>query len=391
MIGQRVSPGCRRTLLRGLRLGAGTRGALAGPGSSPRERRTTTPCRGRCRCAGHVGAAWPWRRDSVGREPCCGTDTHFTAPGPALVPDLGRGKACSGCEMAGRDMRPRSPHTLFFAGIEGPDGNLMSWGSRGKGETGVGSASTENQLQPLAVALPTGAAPECVATGWESTAIAVKQGGVLVCGANERNQLGVGEEAARPVVEVPTPVPGLAGRHILSLSCGWRHMAAVDDRGAVLCWGEGRRGALGQGPGVTAVAAPAEVALDSPARQVACGWQHTIAVGRDGSLWAWGCHKHGQCGVGDRASPRRAGPVVWTPAAVRVPVFGPGGEGCGAERASRVVDVAVGWSHALALVEPAERGGGGDGGARGVLAWGRNTFGQLGACCALASRALPSS
>jgi hypothetical protein len=39
----------------------------------------------------------------------------------------------------------------------------------------------------------------------------------------------------------------------------------------------------------------------SPARTIAAGTEHSLAVKSDGTLWAWGSNKRGQLGIGSNA------------------------------------------------------------------------------------------
>lgn len=42
---------------------------------------------------------------------------------------------------------------------------------------------------------------------------------------------------ACPCRHVPTPLAALAGSRVVAVAGGWRHTAAVDDRGRLFCWG----------------------------------------------------------------------------------------------------------------------------------------------------------
>ncbi|MBF0450629.1 MAG: DUF5011 domain-containing protein [Candidatus Magnetomorum sp.] len=86
--------------------------------------------------------------------------------------------------------------------------------------------------------------------------------------------------------------------------------------------------------------------------QVASGYHHTIAIKNDWTVWSWGSNLSGQ--LGDQSKDSKNLPVQ---------VKGPGGMGW----LTDIHAVAAGSQHSLALS--------GDG---HVLAWGNNTYGQLG-------------
>ena len=77
------------------------------------------------------------------------------------------------------------------------------------------------------------------------------------------------------------------------LAAGWRHSVVVDEQGHVWTWGENRLGQLGDG---SFIASPLPVAVRGPGGEgrlaevvaVAAGTHHTLAILRDGTVWALG-------------------------------------------------------------------------------------------------------
>jgi len=69
----------------------------------------------------------------------------------------------------------------------------------------------------------------------------------------------------------------------------------------VLTWGRGVFGQLGQGTSEN-VRVPTVVAklMKTHVAQVACGWQHTLALSSNGKVFAWGYGEDGQLGHGDK-------------------------------------------------------------------------------------------
>jgi len=155
----------------------------------------------------------------------------------------------------------------------------------------------------------------------------------------------------------PGPDSQCAASENSEIVAGVIHTCALQDSGALRCWGYNDYGQLGYGhtrhlgDDETLVAVP-NVAVGGPVRDVAPGYLHTCALMRAGTVRCWGHGGFGQLGygntntIGDNENPATAGDV---------PVGG------------QVVQVAAGWYHTCALL---------DTGA--VRCWGYNGNGQLG-------------
>jgi alpha-tubulin suppressor-like RCC1 family protein len=119
--------------------------------------------------------------------------------------------------------------------------------------------------------------------------------------------------------------------------------------GHVLAWGRNDFGQLGNGTSTDA-STPVRVRLPggTGVRQVRAGCDHTVALTSTGHVLAWGINGSGQLGNGSVASRK-------TPVRVRIP------------GSTKVTAVRAGCDFSLALTS---RGG--------VLAWGDNSYGQLG-------------
>ncbi|KAM9863361.1 RCC1 domain-containing protein [Leucobacter sp. BZR 635] len=126
-------------------------------------------------------------------------------------------------------------------------------------------------------------------------------------------------------VATPTPARIAAGRG---------HSLAVNGAGTPYAWGLGHRGQLGSGQ---AKGSDVPVLTQAPAgRQfthVAAGWEHSLAVADDGTLWGWGDNDFSQTGTGLVTSK-----PVTAPAPVRA-----------ADGAVRFQSVSAGWRHSVAL------------------------------------------
>lgn len=122
----------------------------------------------------------------------------------------------------------------------------------------------------------------------------------------------------------------------------------------VLSWGCNAEGEAGHPGGPSEVPEPRvlEVLRGAGIVAIASANYHTLALSRDGNVWAWGKNGWGQCGV-DSVTATVLPTLVKFPSTDRGPVV--------------ITQVACGGYHSLALSA-----------AGPVYAWGRNTFGQLG-------------
>ena len=182
-------------------------------------------------------------------------------------------------------------------------------------------------------------------------------GGVLAWGRGDSGQLG--SPVSTTYVADPTAASGLGPTSgVVAVAAGDAYSLALKADGTVLAWGNDDYGQLGDGsptlPGVhRLVLAPVQVVGLGPGSGViaiAAGGQHSLALKRDGSVWAWGDNASGD--LGDTTVAARPVPV---------PVSGLG-------PVSGVIAIAAGGDGSLALKADGT-----------VLAWGDRTgVGSLG-------------
>ncbi len=120
-------------------------------------------------------------------------------------------------------------------------------------------------------------------------------GHVLCWGENNRGQLGNGTTDATEIPQRVLVPPGVVFQQV---SAGSEHTCAVDEDGAVWCWGRNNHGQLGDGT-TTDSLVPVQVSAPVSVRfqQVAAGGAHTCAVDTRGAVWCWGRNNHLQLGV----------------------------------------------------------------------------------------------
>jgi alpha-tubulin suppressor-like RCC1 family protein len=107
-----------------------------------------------------------------------------------------------------------------------------------------------------------------------------------------------------------TDLARLTVRH--SIALGLRHTVLLKHDGSLWAWGENTYGQLGDGT-YDHRDLPVRIGVDNDWISVAAGrdpvsGDHTVALKRDGSLWAWGANNYGQLGFPDSANvPTRIG------------------------------------------------------------------------------------
>lgn len=127
----------------------------------------------------------------------------------------------------------------------------------------------------------------------EQHACALRADGVLLCwGGNDAGQLGAGDRQPRAR---PTPV---VRQSFSAVACGGRITCALTEAGELFCWGSNREGTLGQGDdGGADSAEPVRVAPELSVRQVSVGQGHVCALEESGALYCWGRNTLGQLGA----------------------------------------------------------------------------------------------
>ena len=107
---------------------------------------------------------------------------------------------------------------------------------------------------------------------------------------------------------IPTRVPVLIG--VTAVAAGASHNLALRDDGAVWAWGVDANGQLGCPSGACGRLGcdptPGHVSDMSGVIAIAAGGKHSLALGSDGIVWAWGQDFYGQVGLPSSFSTRPA-------------------------------------------------------------------------------------
>jgi alpha-tubulin suppressor-like RCC1 family protein len=224
------------------------------------------------------------------------------------------------------------------------DGTLWAWGTNGACQLGLGDRTT--RVVPTQV----GADPDwaCVTTGVQHTVAVKRDGSLWSWGSNVDDprmgggQLGLGDLGAS---EVPMRVRGASDW--LQVAAGLVHSVALKRDGSLWAWGSGGGAQLGLGD-MTPRTEPSRVLGAGRWIAAGAGAMHSVGLTDDGALWSWGTNQSGLLGLG-----------LFDQGAMYEPVL--------VDQTRRWLGLGVGTLHTLAVAE--------DG---GLWAWGSNSHGQLG-------------
>ncbi len=99
------------------------------------------------------------------------------------------------------------------------------------------------------------------------------------------------------------------------IACGYQHTLMVRGDGTLWAWGYGNAGQLGTGT-IYYSPSPVQVGNDANWASVSAANQQSMAIKTDGTLWAWGFNNHGELGDGtnnSRSTPVQIGNAInWT-------------------------------------------------------------------------------
>jgi alpha-tubulin suppressor-like RCC1 family protein len=117
-------------------------------------------------------------------------------------------------------------------------------------------------------------------------AFALKDTELWACGDNERGQLGLGSTES---VSVFTKVQFY--QRVQQVACGWEHSVLLAEDGSVYATGHGSKGQLGFGAGQQSCQKFTKVALPKRIKQVCCGVWFTLALTEEGQIFGWGSNR----------------------------------------------------------------------------------------------------
>jgi hypothetical protein len=193
----------------------------------------------------------------------------------------------------------------FTAAIK-TDGTLWCWGNNASGRLGDGT--TTNRSSPVSI---TGWFQQWERNQWKQVSagsnhvLAVKSDGTLwVWGVNTLGQLGTNNTTS-----YSSPVtPSGGGTTWKQASAGSSFSAGVKTDGTLWVWGLNTSGQLGTA-NTTNTSSPWTTSGGGTTwASVALGYEHAAAVKTDGALWTWGLNTNGR--LGDGSTTNRSSPVT---------------------------------------------------------------------------------
>jgi len=172
------------------------------------------------------------------------------------------------------------------------DGTLWAFGLNVFGNLGLGDTATRRSPTQVGSASDWAA----VSAGINYSLALKRDGSLWAWGGNSFGELGLGDTTER---HSPTQVG--SARDWASIASLGHHSLALKKDGTLWAWGENSYGELGLG-GTADRHSPTLVGSAHDWAAIAHGaadYYHTLALKKDGTLWAWGFNRFGQLGLGD--------------------------------------------------------------------------------------------
>jgi len=222
-------------------------------------------------------------------------------------------------------------------------GRLYAWGWNNLGQLGV--STLVNTSSPVLVSGPAATSWALIAGGGQHALAATLNRTLYAWGLGTSGQLGnnTAVTVSSPVLVRPPASNILSWKQI---STGFNHSLGILSNNTLWAWGSSALGQLGNGTSV-GQSYPVQIGA-SLWTAVAAGALHSLAIRADNTLWAWGHNSNGQ--LGDATVTGRSSPVL---------VSGPTG--------ASWTSISAGAAHSLGITTEGR-----------LYAWGQGNSGQLG-------------
>ncbi|UVI32926.1 RCC1 domain-containing protein [Paenibacillus spongiae] len=249
------------------------------------------------------GTVWAWGYNGLGQ---LGNGTRTTANSPEQVLAAANPRTELNNVVS---IKAGTEHTIALLS----DGTLQAWGSNAVRQ--IGDGTTAGWRLVAAKVNLSGAAVSMAAGRGHSMAVQ-NDGTVWTWGENAKYQLGR-KTPAQGTVYGPSDTPGQVFEGLVDctaatsfrtkpmIAAGGKHSAALKSNGTVWTWGNNEYGQLGNGTYGDKVA-PAQVPDLCYVKAIATGSDFTLALKNDGTVWAWGNNANGELGSGTGGTNNRS-------------------------------------------------------------------------------------
>ena len=181
-----------------------------------------------------------------------------------------------------------SEHSLILKN----DGTLWGCGNNGFGNLGFGDTNNRITFAQITTNVNDVKSVYC---GWNHTFILKNDGTLWGCGNNGNGQLGLGDTNYRyTFTQVTTNI-----NDIKSVYCGKNHTFILKNDGTLWGCGNNKYGQLGLGDTSSRTTFTQVTTNADNVKSVYCGYNHTIILKNDGTLWGCGYNGYGNLGLGD--------------------------------------------------------------------------------------------
>ena len=187
----------------------------------------------------------------------------------------------------------------YYSMVLMTNGTVWGSGYNIAGQLGLGDYGDRNTLTRLTSDI-SGCMPQYISCGYDHTMVLMTNGTIWGTGLNLSGQLGLGDYDSdrNTLTRITSDISGCTP---LFISCGANHTMVLMTNGTI--WGTGRNdnGQLGLADNSdrnTLTRMTSNIGGRTP-KTISCGYDHTMVLMTDGTIWGTGDNNYGQLGLAD--------------------------------------------------------------------------------------------